>query len=91
MSGSIGSRRVRPAAKGWAIADGGAYALLFDEARFRAFKMALADSDVRRVFLVTDSEEAYAEMVDALGGQWTTSMLYRDYLRNFQINVGHMQ
>ena len=91
MSGSMGSRRVRPGSKGWAIADGGAYALLFDEARFRAFTVALAGSDVRRVFLVTDSEEAYAEMVDALDRQWPTSMLYRDYLRNFQINVGQMQ
>jgi adenine-specific DNA-methyltransferase len=91
MSGSIGSRRVSPGTKGWALAEGGAYALLFDEARYRAFKLALAGTAVQRVFLVTDSEEAYAEMVDGLGGQWITSMLYRDYLRNFQINVGQTQ
>jgi hypothetical protein len=31
------------------------------------------------VFLVTDSEEAFAEMVEAIGASWPTSMLYRDY------------
>jgi len=40
---------------------------------------------VTHVFLVTDSQEAYAEMSEYLGLRWRTSMLYRDYLRNFRI------
>ena len=88
MSGGFGSREVKPGTKGWAVAQGGGYAVLFEDAQFRSFKSALAEATVRRVFLVTDSEEAYAEMVDSLSGSWPTSMLYRDYLRNFQINVG---
>jgi len=88
MSGAFGSRGLDVRNQGWAVAEGGAYAVLFDETRIRPFKKALSCSPlVRRVFLVTDSEEAYAEMVDALGGRWPTSMLYRDYLRNFQINT----
>jgi hypothetical protein len=39
------------------------------------------------VWLVTDSEEAYAEMRSALPGQLSVSMLYRDYLRTFRINT----
>lgn len=66
--------------------------MLFDEARLRSFKHALACSPaVEHVFLVTDSEEVYAEIAGALGGRWPTSMLYRDYLRNFQINTGRTQ
>jgi len=88
MSGGLGSRRLDPGNRGWAVAEGGGYVVLFDETRLRAFKRDVSSArGVQRVFLVTDSEEAYAEMVDALGGQWPTSMLYRDYLRNFQINT----
>jgi len=93
MSGSRGTNRLNEVAnQGWAIAEGGAYAVLFDETRLRSFKKALSCSTaVERVFLVTDSEEAYAEMAEALGGRWPTSMLYRDYLRNFQINTEETQ
>jgi adenine-specific DNA-methyltransferase len=88
MSGARGSRRLDITDRGWGAAVGGGYAVLFDETRLRAFKSLLSRVPaVQRVFLVTDSEEAYAEMVDALGAQWSPSMLYRDYLRNFQINT----
>ncbi|MDQ6946293.1 MAG: site-specific DNA-methyltransferase [Actinomycetota bacterium] len=92
MSGGQGSRRIEIGGKGWALAEGGAYAVLFDETRLRGFKKAVSCSaTVRRVFLVTDSEEAYSEMAEALGGKLPTSMLYRDYLRNFQINTSETQ
>jgi hypothetical protein len=42
---------------------------------------------VTHVWLVTDSEEAYAEMRSALPARLAVSMLYRDYLRNFRINT----
>jgi adenine-specific DNA-methyltransferase len=64
------------------------YGILFRESRFRQFLQALeARPDVTHVWLVTDSEEAYAEMVSALPRYLTASMLYRDYLRNFRVNV----
>jgi adenine-specific DNA-methyltransferase len=70
----------------WSIPEQGSYGALFHEGRIREFRDALeARSSVRRVFLVTDSREAYAEMCELLGGRWPTSMLYRDYLRNFRI------
>jgi adenine-specific DNA-methyltransferase len=43
--------------------------------------------DVTHVWIVTDSEDAFAEMRSVLPGRISTSMLYRDYLRNFRINT----
>lgn len=92
MSGARGSRRIVVEDRGWGIAEGGSYAVLFDETRIRPFAKALQGApSVERIFLVTDSEEAFAEMVETLGGRWPTSMLYRDYLRNFQINIEQVQ
>ena len=42
---------------------------------------------VEHVFLVTDSEDAYAEMARRVGPGYTTHMLYRDYLRSFRIQA----
>jgi hypothetical protein len=41
------------------------------------------------VWIVTDSKDAFAEMRSSLPSRLVTSMLYRDYLRNFQINTRH--
>jgi len=68
--------------------DDSTYAVLFKEASFRKFKKALEKrTDITHVWLVTDSEEAYAEMRSALPSHLIMSMLYRDYLRNFRINT----
>lgn len=90
MSGARGARSL-PAlqARGWAIAEGGTYAILTDDTKIHPFAAALAvEPEISQVFLVTDSHEAYAEMVEILGGRWSTSMLYTDYLRNFKIRGG---
>jgi adenine-specific DNA-methyltransferase len=64
------------------------YAVLFREDRFRKFSRAIENrADVTHVWLVTDSEDAFAEMRAALPSRLVTSMLYRDYLRNFTINT----
>lgn len=64
------------------------YAVLFRESRFRQFREALAKRpDVTHVWLVTDSDEAFSEMVAMLPAHLRISMLYRDYLRNFRINT----
>jgi len=64
------------------------YAVLFREEKFRKFLKAIAGrDDLTHVWIVTDSEDAFAEMRAALHPQLITSMLYRDYLRNFRINT----
>lgn len=66
------------------------YAVLFREERFRRFSKAIeARSDIEYVWIVTDSEDAFAEMRAALPAHLSVSMLYRDYLRNFRINTRH--
>jgi adenine-specific DNA-methyltransferase len=87
-----GGRGERPAnvdaTADWLIADCCGYAVLFNEDALRNFEEALSGhDDIRTVFLVTDSEEAYAEMRSVVASDRKTSMLYRDYLRNFRINT----
>jgi adenine-specific DNA-methyltransferase len=66
------------------------YGILFQEEKFRKFSKALeARPDISHVWIVTDSEDAFAEMRASLPSRLTTSMLYRDYLRNFRINTRH--
>jgi adenine-specific DNA-methyltransferase len=64
------------------------YAVLFREERFKQFSKALEGrADIAHVWLVTDSEDAFAEMRAALPNRISASMLYRDYLRTFRINT----
>ncbi len=61
------------------------YAVLFRDAAFREFEEELAEHEnISHVFLVTDSEEAYAEMRERVGAGRETVMLYRDFLRHFR-------
>lgn len=70
------------------VPSGMPYAVLFREQKFRRFLKAIAENDrLSHVWLVTDSEDAFSEMRAALPKALTTSMLYRDYLRNFRINT----
>jgi len=67
---------------------GGTYAVLFREDKFRKFLKAISGrNELTHVWIVTDSEDAFAEMRAALDPRLITSMLYRDYLRNFRINT----
>ena len=66
------------------------YAILFQEERFRKFAKALEERpEISHVWIVTDSEDAFAEMRSSLPSRLKASMLYRDYLRNFRINTRH--
>lgn len=88
-AGGIGATWEDDAVKGepgYSLPPGTRYGVLFKESRFRQFADALAARpDITHVFLVTDSEEAYAEMRAALPPRVKTRMLYRDYLRSFCI------
>lgn len=86
-AGAIGPRDVM--AKGaYSMPAGSRYAVLFEEKSFRAFAEQLRKrADVTHVWLITDSEVAFAEMRSRLPSHVRTSMLYRDYLRSFKLNV----
>jgi len=87
-AGGVGDREKPEDGQGYSMPAGSTYGVLFRESRFRQFREALEKRpDVTHVWLVTDSEEAYAEMRSALPGRLSVSMLYRDYLRNFRINT----
>jgi adenine-specific DNA-methyltransferase len=65
------------------------FAVLFKVSRLRRFLTALEKRpDITRVWIVTDSEEAYAESCEELPPRIRfTSQLYRDYLRTFRVNA----
>ena len=87
-AGGKGSRKCGTVAAGFCMPKDSTFAVLFHEKSFRKFRAALEKRpDVSHVWIVTDSEEAFAEMRLALPPKLSTSMLYRDYLRNFRINT----
>lgn len=64
------------------------FAVLTDEKDFpEFFKKIKAASNIETVFIITDSEAGYREMVTKIQVK-TTYQLYRDYLDNFRINTG---
>jgi adenine-specific DNA-methyltransferase len=72
----------------WLLPERAPMAALLDEDRFRAFRTALEKRpDVWHIWLVTDSETAFARMRESLPADRSIGMLTRDYLRNFQINA----
>jgi adenine-specific DNA-methyltransferase len=88
-AGGIGKRERPQEELEYLIPKGSTYSVLFSESRFRQFKEELEHRpDVTHLWLVTDSEEAFADMRSTLPSHLQVSMLYRDYLRNFRINTG---
>ncbi len=62
------------------------FAVLTEEALYEEFARKVnADPKIKAVFIVTDSEPGYREMVSGLKVK-NTYQLYRDYLDNFRIN-----
>ena len=87
-AGGVGIRLGVPDDCDMLFPTGSPFAILFREDRFRKFSKLLMDRpDITHVWIVTDSEDAFAEMRSALLPEMTVSMLYRDYLRNFRINT----
>jgi adenine-specific DNA-methyltransferase len=72
----------------WLLSSSSRFAVLLDEDRFRSFRTELSKHpEITHVWLVTDSETAFARMREGISGSRTVGMLYRDYLRNFRVNV----
>lgn len=64
------------------------FAVLLEEPSFSKFSAELAQyPEIDTVFIVTDSVNAYREMIRNMDGK-QTYQLYRDYLDNFRINTG---
>lgn len=63
------------------------FAVLISESSFMAFDEQLdAHPEIETVFIVTDSEKAYREMISGFTAKHTYQ-LYRSYLDNFRINA----
>lgn len=64
------------------------FAVLTDESQYEEFAAQVNREDsITTVYIVTDSEPGYREMVSGLHAE-DTYQLYRDYLDNFRINHG---
>ena len=64
------------------------FAVLIDEMSYMTFEKQLIDHpEIKTIYIVTDSEPGYREMIAAFEGK-NTYQLYRDYLDNFRINTG---
>jgi adenine-specific DNA-methyltransferase len=87
-SGAVGQRPNLRRDDEMVIPEDAPYAVLLNEDSFRKFRSILKKRpDIKHVWLVTDSEDAFAEMRASLPNTIRSSMLYRDYLRNFKINT----
>ncbi|MBM4040182.1 MAG: site-specific DNA-methyltransferase [Planctomycetes bacterium] len=88
MAGAKGERETARGYGKWFIPKDSPFAVLIKEEHFADFRRELEKRpDIAWVFLVTDSEEAYREMVAALPGRPQPKMLYKSYLDNFRINT----
>ena len=64
------------------------FAVLMNESYFREFdKKVKNELEIKTVYIVTDSEAGYREMISGYVNK-DTYQLYRDYLDNFRINIG---
>ena len=64
------------------------FAVLTDESQYETFAAQVnGEEAITTVYIVTDSEPGYREMVSGLHAE-DTYQLYRDYLDNFRINTG---
>jgi adenine-specific DNA-methyltransferase len=87
-SGGIGPQPDPVPTDGYLIPASSSFAVLLRESAIRRFTAALEERpDVTHVWIVTDSERAFADLRAALPGERIVGMLYRDYLRTFAINT----
>ncbi len=72
----------------WAMRADAHYAVLFEIDQWREFVNDVADrSDLRHIFVVTDSESTFQQVIGELPRPLGCTQLYEDYLHNFQINT----
>jgi adenine-specific DNA-methyltransferase len=88
MAGCRGEREDSKGSTPWFIPKRSPFAVLIRESEFREFRAKLAErKDIEWLFLVTDSEENFAQMRRTLGRRYQCVQLYKSYLENFRINL----
>lgn len=88
MAGAKGEREKVQGYGKWFIPKQSPFGVLLQEQHFRAFRAELhRRPDITHVFLVTDSPEAFREMVGELSDKLKCYQLYKSYLENFRINM----
>ncbi|MHA7658407.1 site-specific DNA-methyltransferase [Mycobacterium sp. ML2] len=87
-AGSRGARIDEPAAD-WALPDDAIYGILFDTDQWRRFVDAVTfrANEIVHVFIVTNSESTYQQILNELPNGVGSTQLYADYLRTFEINT----
>lgn len=87
-AGAIGNPAKLKKSAHWLLDASVRFGVLLDEDYFQTFVEAIGKRpDLTHIWLVTDSEPAFARMRSRLAEQLHVGMLYKDYLRNFRINV----
>jgi adenine-specific DNA-methyltransferase len=88
IAGCQGKREESKGSTAWFIPESSPFAVLIQEKQFRSFLDKLSErSDIQWAFLVTDSEENFAQMRRTLGRKYQCVHLYKSYLDNFRINT----
>lgn len=88
MAGAIGERESRRGSTPWYLAKHSPFAVLIQEAKFSDFGKKLRErKEITHVFVVTDSEDNFAQMRRELGRKYHCVQLYKSYLDNFRINT----
>ena len=73
----------------FALEDKCNYAILFNVERWHEFiKAVRANLNINHVFIITDSRATYQQVIQEMDSDIQTTMLYEDYLRNFEISIG---
>lgn len=89
LAGCTGAPHSARGAGKWLLPSGNRYAVLLREDCYSGFRSELAKrQDITHLFLVTDSAEAFNDMVNELNSQYTCIQLYSSYIDTFRINLG---
>ncbi len=87
-AGGVGTREHGVSDQPMSVPDSSNYAVLFKPSRVRALLAALKDRpDITTVYVVTDSEDVFAQVRADLPAGCDGRVLYAEYLRNFRINT----
>jgi adenine-specific DNA-methyltransferase len=88
LAGCRGEREESKGSEPWFIPKNSSFAVLIQEKQFRLFRERVAERiDIEWVFLITDSEENFAQMRRILGRKYECVQLYKSYLENFRIDT----
>lgn len=88
MAGASGDLELSKGSGKYHFPKGCPFAVLLQEDFFKEFAAKLSErADITHVFLVTDSVEAFHEMLSDVGKERRCVQLYKSYLDNFKINM----